>query len=267
MAAETFEQFLARTGLPYNDTGWVAYVGSGSSDAGQQDVAEAQQRQAQGVSTGGTVGATAQQSMAQGANPGYATDTFGGGPGSNTITLTPAQAAAANAAYQQPGGGAPGGAYPRGYFGGGRRYTQPYNPGAYGQPWGGYASPWGQDQTAAPNLGPQTMNPWTGQASHQPAQGWSNPGYDWASQMGGYNTNINRQAQAQPQQQVPYPWQVNPARYNELSTVGRGLLQGAAGQQGWDWGDYQEKMRAAAPQGNPVGQVNYGFARPRGVWG
>lgn len=256
---ETFEQFVARTGLPYNDTGWVAYVASGQTGAGQQDVADAQRRQAQGLSTGGGYGATAET----GANPGYATDTYGGGPGSNTVTLTPQQAAVANAMYQRPNYGA----WPGGYFGG---------RGGYGMP---YPQSGGQD-TGYISQGPMTVDPRTGVASHagggqyrampmyQPAQGMGGRNYDWASQMGGQFTNQNRQMQTQPQQQrAPAPWQVNPARYNEMSTVGRGLLQGLAGQSGYDWGDYQERMQAAAPQGRPIGNVSMGFQRPRGVYG
>lgn len=103
------------------------------------------------------------------------------------------------------------------------------------------------------------------------AQGMGGTNYDWASQMGGGNTNMWRQAQAPQaapeQQRAPNPWTINPARYNEMSTVGRGLLQGLAGQSGWDWGDYQEKMRAAAPSGTPIRNVGVNYGRPRGVYG
>ena len=101
MATPFSEEWARANGVPYNDTGWLKYVGQGQSGASDADQAEARGRADAGVSTGGIWNPTTR--TATGANPSYTTPTYEGplavtpAPGAG-----PAQGGAPTTAFRPP---------------------------------------------------------------------------------------------------------------------------------------------------------------------
>lgn len=106
---------------------------------------------------------------------------------------------------------------------------------------------------AATNTGNVSMEPvkapsttyWgtpTGDASKAFTPSWMNPPQT--------PTSDPTQPNANGQQPVPLPHQINPAVFNSLGPTGLALLQSAVTAAGWDWNDYLSQYQKSLPEGN-----------------
>lgn len=127
--------------------------------------------------------------------------------------------------------------------------AQPSQPTAWGQQTQPALNPTpGQtaSQPAMPGVGAPASTAQTASQATQPglAAGWKNP---------------------QPNQ-VPLPYQINPAVWDSLGGVGQALALSAAEAAGWDKNEYLRQINAARPQGTAPAASSTTFASPRGAF-
>lgn len=68
------------------------------------------------------------------------------------------------------------------------------------------------------------------------------------------------------QQPVPLPYQINPAVWDSMGSVGQALTLAAAEAAGWDKNEYERQINAARPQGTAPPTSSTTFAGPRGAF-
>jgi hypothetical protein len=67
--------------------------------------------------------------------------------------------------------------------------------------------------------------------------------------------------------EMPKPWQINPAVWDSIGKTGRDLTLGFAEAEGWQGADFERLLNAARPQGIRPQQVAVQYAAPRAVRG